>query len=390
MSDDSSKPGIPAWQRAQQPLKPASDSPVQSQAPAASEAGPEESTPASPGPTQEASAPGAAESSSPSTEDAERQTDQVKSFLQDPGVKDEPVEKKRAFLASKGIPQDVIDRELETAPATTLDVSDFASFKQTTQQPAAAPVASSRPPGPPIITYPEFLAEAHKPPPIITPSRILNTAYLASGLAAVIYGASTFLVKPMSASLTESRHDFATHSNSKIDQLNDRLSKLVSKIPEARKQATDSDSDDVESITSDPTELFHRDMGTQTSPPLSPRPSSPASATTTKSKVEAHNDRLSIISSHLSELLSGIEANEKPAEDRQEEINKLRNYLDTLMYRSQTMNLWTSEGVPSSGPKKDAGEDAIEELKKEIRGVKGVLLSAKRFAPVNGVGRVGA
>lgn len=291
MPDDSSKPGIPAWQRAQQPLKPSSNTPAQSQAPAPSEAGPEESTPANPEPTQDLSALGAEEASSSSTKDAERQTNQIKSFLQDPGVKDEPVEKKRAFLASKGIPQDVVDQELATAPATTPDVSDFATFKQTTQQPAAAPVAPSRPSGPPIITYPEFLAEAHKPPPIITPSRILNTAYLASGLAAVIYGASTFLVKPMSASLTESRHDFATHSNSKIDELNDRLSKLVSKIPEARKQATDSDSDDVESITSDPTELFHRDMGTQTSPPLSPRPSSPASATTTKSKVEAHNDR---------------------------------------------------------------------------------------------------
>jgi len=111
---------------------------------------------------------------------------------------------------------------------------------------------------------------------------------------------------------------------------------------------------------------------------------------TTKSKVEAHNDRLAIISSQLSELLSGIEACEKPAEDRLEETNKLRNYLDTMIYRSQTMNVWTADGTTTTGSKKDANEDAIEELKKEIRGVKGVLLSAKRFAPVSGVGRVGA
>lgn len=389
MSDDSPKPAIPAWQRAQQPLKPSSDTSTQSHTPDTTSAGPQESTPAASEPAPDASAPGAEEASLPSAEDAGKQADQVKSFLQDPGVRDEPIEKKRAFLASKGIPEDVIDRELGTPPATSLSASDFASFKQTAQQPAAAPVAPARPSGPPIITYPEFLAEAHKPPPIITPSRILNTAYLASGLAAVIYGASTFLVKPMSVSLTESRHDFAAHSNSKIDELNERLSKLVSKLPESKKQTVESDSDDVESITSDPTELFHRDMGTQTSPPLSPRPSSSASATT-KSKVDAHNDRLNIISSHLSELLSGVEAGEKPAEDRLEETNKLRNYLDTMIYRSQTMNVWTAEGTTTSGPKKDASEDAIEELKKEIRGVKGVLLSAKRFAPVSGVGRVGA
>jgi hypothetical protein len=60
----------------------------------------------------------------------------------------------------------------------------------------------------------------------------------------------------------------------------------------------------------------------------------------------------------------------------------------------QTANMWSTGGGYSTGLSNDSkagteAVDAIEEVKKEIRGVKGVLLSAKRFAPVGTVpGRV--
>ena len=60
---------------------------------------------------------------------------------------------------------------------------------------------------------------------------------------------------------------------------------------------------------------------------------------------------------------------------KQDEVNKLRHYLDTVMYASPGINVWsTSEEAKDSGKRDD-----IERLKREIRGVKGVLLSAKMF-----------
>jgi hypothetical protein len=60
-----------------------------------------------------------------------------------------------------------------------------------------------------------------------------------------------------------------------------------------------------------------------------------------------------------------------------------------MMYRVQTQNVWSTGFGADHKP--GADDDAIEEVKKEIRGVKGVLLSAKRFAPVGTVsGRAGS
>ena len=189
--------------------------------------------------------------------------------------------------------------------------------------------------------------------------------------------------------MTDARHDFATHGQSKIDELNERLSKIVSKIPEPKSATDAADFDDVESVASDPTELFHRDIGTQTSPPVTPAPSSGAQSEI-KTTADKQNDRLSIIKSHLDEMLSGLEAGEQPAKDRLEETNKLRHHLDNMMYRVQTQNVWSTGFGADQKPVSDA-DDAIEEVKKEIRGVKGVLLSAKRFAPVGTVsGRAGS
>lgn len=392
----SNKPTIPAWQRAQQPLKSDTDTantrpshdaePNDNNAP-----GPEESTPED-GP-QESNTEQPSDRDVPlSPEEQSQQLDLVKSFLQDPGVKDEPVERKREFLEQKGIPQEMIDQELGATSVTKttiaapspINASEFASFKEAQQTPRRAPPTQAS--APPIITYPEFLEDARKPPPLITPTRILNAAYVASGIAALAYGASTFLVKPTAASLTDARHDFASHSQTKIDELNERLSTLVSKIPEAKSATEDAESDDAESVASDPTELFHRDIGTQTSPAISPPPP------TTKAQLEAtvvdkQNERLAVIQSHLNEMLAGVQAGEQPAKDRLEATNKLRHHLDDMMYKVQTANIWN--GGFGADQKAAEADDAIEQVKKEVRGVKGVLLSAKRFAPVS-AGRIGS
>jgi hypothetical protein len=382
----SNKPGIPAWQRAQQPLQSTTPSPTTQPTEYAKTKVNDTTTPEQSNAQQDHEQTTTEQSNTQevtlSAEERSQQLDIVKSFLEDPGVKDEPVEKKREFLESKGIAQAMIDQELGAkstpSPQPSLNTADFASFKEASQPPRAQPPA--RIVAPPIITYPEFLEDARKPPPLITPMRVLNATYIASAIAAIAYGASTFLVKPMAASLTDARHDFAVHGQSKIDELNDRLSKIVSKIPEPKSATDAADMDDTDSVASDPTELFHRDIGTQTSPPITPAPSS-ATQPASKTIADKQDDRLLIIKSHLDEMLSGLEAGEQPAKDRLEETNKLRHHLDNMMYRVQTQNVW-STGFGSDQKGGADADDAIEEVKKEIRGVKGVLLSAKRFAPV--------
>lgn len=321
----------------------------------------------------------------------------MKSFLLDPAVKDAPLDRKRAFFESKGIPKDMMEEVLKAEQAS-FNAADFEGFKQQ-QQEQHAPPTNTPPPrpqqqqasGPPIIMYPEHLEEAHKPPPLITPSRLVNAVYAVGGCAALLYGASKYLVTPMSASLTEARHDFATHSQSKLDEMNQRLEKLVSKIPAGAKTAQSQDEnavgEDTDSETSDPTELYHRDMGTQTSPPQSRRSSSSSDDSTQAKKKDPttyETDRLSALNSHLNELLDASSRVETVNKERQDSLNKLRHDVDSMMYGSiGGVNIWTQTEEAAKKREKEQ-QDAVEELKKEIRGVKGVLLSAKRFPGVAG------
>lgn len=346
MSDGKPKVAIPAWQRAAPPTPPATEDPVSSQ---------------------------------PETSD-EPASDSPDSLPQEQSNNAEP--------ADASPPTDSVE---EKGPA--FGITDFETFKQHEQQQHARreapppPVQQARPAAPPIITYPEFLVEAHKPPPFITPARVLNTVYVAGGAATLLYAASKWIISPMVDSLSEARHDFFIHSTSKVDDFNERLSKIVSKVPDAKTDLHTSevdadDADDADSETSDPTELYHRDMGTQTSPTISP---SVPEATDEKKKdaVTYQTGALETMREHINELAEGSEKAAEANKDRQDTVNKLRHYLDGLIYSSSGISTWqTSEDAISTKNDK-SGEDAIEELKKEIRGVKGVLLSAKRFPAVS-------
>ncbi|KAF2159063.1 hypothetical protein M409DRAFT_30483 [Zasmidium cellare ATCC 36951] len=343
MSDGKPKVAIPAWQRATPPTPPATEDPVSSQPETSDE---------------------------PSTNTSDDQA-------QEPSNEAEPIEAKSS--------NDVVEDN-----QSTFGISDFETFKQHEQQQQQSrpdvppqPVQQTRPAAPPIITYPEFLVEAHKPPPLITPTSVLNTVYAAGGAATLLYAASKWIISPMVDTLSESRHDFLTHSTGKVDEFNERLSKIVSKVPDAKRgHAHEVDGDDADSETSDPTELYHRDMGTQTSPTISPSVPD-ASDEKKKDAVTYQTGALEIMREHINELADGSEKAAEANKDRQDTVNKLRHYLDGPTYSSSGISTWQTSEDAISMKNDKSGEDAIEELKKEIRGVKGVLLSAKRFPAVS-------
>lgn len=362
MSNGKPKVEIPAWQRAAQPTPAPVDDPVYSQ----------------PQQPKEESKTG-----------ADVKEDTFSSEENDGGAE--------AAEESVGVQEEEIAR-----PQHVFGRDDFADFKQRQVEQRTTPPPQQQQHAtltvPPIITYPEFLVEAHKPPPLITPTRVLNTLYVAGGISTLLYAASKYIVTPMVDTLHESRHDFLSHSQSKVDELNSRLSKLISKQPGGTTMP--SDVDDGDSDVSDPTELYHRDMGTQTELPLEEWNTKlnvwKVEEEKKKEHVEYAANGLKIIESHISEMADASDQAGEAHKDRREKMNELRHYLDQLLYGTAGGPLWTEDstknaygmssamggigamdGSNTNNNKKE--DDAIEKLKKEIRGVKGVLLSAKRF-----------
>lgn len=461
MSDNNSKPGIPSWQRA------GAQSAQQSS---------QQQQPLSSPPTEKtvdtvetATVPTAEEESSKA--EAQRADSEVTQSESTESPSSPPPQRSQQPLS-------------HTNP---LNPSDFTTFTSShpSSQPSQSTVENPQR-APPIITYPEFLSTAHQPPPLITASRLANATYATAGLAALCYGLGTYLLQPLNEQMTSSRHDFATHVNSKVDQMNSRLEDLLgekktSEINQKRRgqqpphhptlRSPTDDDDETSSLASDPTELYHRDMGTQTSSPL-PTPTAIEkdwrgnpipTCTTPKPPEERHTTQLHLLRSHFYDLLpknytpspesdpnspqnstpdpeaaekeeqdsppspsalhkrqralhrekQELQARLSAAEDPQEQVKNLRRTLEAIRFAppggfnaygggevgqaewrsySEGGSVWMREsggtaggngGASRNGGAKEGDKakkvDQVEALRKEIRGVKGVLLSSKRF-----------
>ncbi|KAJ5290843.1 hypothetical protein N7478_000094 [Penicillium angulare] len=424
MSDPSKPSSIPAWQR-----QSASSSTDQSSS---------QST------------------SSPSSDDAPAPTSredllsQATRFLEDESIRNSPPDRKIAFLESKGLNSDEIQQVLgisrnleatstipsateekaEESPETSASspskaqatpsssTSTTAQSQSSSQSPSTTmsqprsstattdPSPIAKRDEPPIITYPEFLFQPSKPPPLVSMQSILYTLYGAAGLGASIYGASEYLIKPMLENLASARHEFAETAQDNLQKLNEQLEKTVSVIPAhltARKDKSSEEDteEDTDSVTSDPTELFHRDVGTQTTPDVS---SSSTSLESTKdenapdaplSAVSNHMARLKAIQTELNEVNDVEGVSSSWDETMRSSISELHHYLDGLMYSTPSYTVGGSGlyANSTSGSGKATGvrkgeDDAITSFKADIRGVKGALLSARNF-PASRGGRRG-
>ncbi|KAG9558402.1 hypothetical protein KCU79_g8938, partial [Aureobasidium melanogenum] len=292
----------------------------------------------------------------------------------------------QAYVKTTDGSQEAANQEFDASKAVSFSAADFRSTA-----PSTAP--QPRRAVPPIITYPEFLVQPQKPPPLVTVSRLINATYIAGALTTSAYALSKYIIAPMADNLNEARHDLFEHTGSHITGFNDKLTKLVSTVPSSTKSLPSTPADlgdfDTDSITSDPTELFHRDIGTQTSPSLSRRTSLSSDTEVVRPDTVPLKQatRLDILKSHLSELLEGAESNGTSNETLQTSVSETRHYLDGLYYTPPSYSWNADNTLNASNAPKDKQPDAAVTLKAEIRGVKGVLLSAKRFPSV---GRVGA
>lgn len=308
-------------------------------------------------------------------------------FLDDDAVKTAPRDTKIDFLKSKGVEDEDIEHllgGLEEAPSSAKDSapSDESnqkalqvlekSFAQKPQPPAAPeppkPIlaGSDRPP---VVTYPEFLTKPQRTPPLVTTDGLLNTLYAFGGLSALLYGASKFAVEPMVEKLTNARIDLHETTANRLDSILTQLENTVSVVP-SYKSSANTASEATES--EDPSEMFHRDVGTQTSFPNSPSSSSPKGKDEAQSKVQA--DRLSKLAKSLKGLTDDFKKQSNESQDIKVLLDVFRDDLDNMTYGHHAELF----GNFDKRKKKDS-EDEIRKVRDNIRRIKGVLLSARTF-----------
>lgn len=238
------------------------------------------------------------------------------------------------------------------------------------QQPSAS--SSDGSDRPPIVTYPEFLAKPPRPPPLVTTNGLLATLYGFAGFSTLLYGASKYLVAPMVESLTDARSELHGAASHKLHALVSILEKTVSELPPtgSHPMAVDDASDDAE----DPAEMFHRDVGTQTS--LSESSAVlPRLAAESESERQAH--RLSEATKSLSSLKDQLRAQSEDLEDVRTLLDVFRDNIDAMAFSSQSQFV---AGFDMYGTAKRAEpQDEIRRVRDNIRLVKGALLSTRSF-----------
>ncbi|KAI1734877.1 peroxisomal membrane anchor protein conserved region-domain-containing protein [Xylaria scruposa] len=342
--------------------------------------------------------------------------DHARRFLDDESVKAAAPEEKRAFLKSKGLDDaqitQLLDESLQdnesaalpsAAESATLDDAEHktdahpasseassisADISPTAAEPtpdSSSPVAFPATDSPaPIITYPEFLTKPQRPPPLITPSRLANILAVSGGVWALLYGISGLVVRPMVDNLNEARSEYYEHVNGRLSQLVEKLEGVVSEVPykngkPLKSQLQDRAVDDNESITSDPTELFHRDVGTQTSPPPSIIGTTPDASNSSEKPVDIQANRLSAISASLRELTLIHTQKAESNADLRSAIGEIRDQVDKLAYPPvQDFSTFGGLGYGQS----TEPDDEFKKTKDAIRSVKGVFLSSRSFPAV--------
>ncbi|KAK8133725.1 peroxisomal membrane anchor protein conserved region-domain-containing protein [Apiospora sp. TS-2023a] len=343
-----------------------------------------------------------AQSVSESTGSEPTTVDQARRFLADESVRGQSRDKKAEFLKTKGLQHEDIEKLLSEEKETeSISASPSASPEQepeavpekvTAGEPtipqttSPTPAASSTNDTPPIITYPEFLTHSPRPPPLITPSRLLDIVAVSGTAWTLLYGAARFIVSPMVETQTEARSDYYTHVNEKLSDMVEKLEDLVSEVPykngkplRSQSEAYTDAEDDKSSSCDDPTEMFHRDIGTQTSPPPASVATSSGASDPAESTVDAQARRLARLSSAVKELSDMYTKRAEDTSNLHSGVCELRDEVDKV-YRyppwSESASMYGLTRMGRSGQQED---DEYKKTKDAIRSVKGVFLSSRMF-----------
>ncbi|EOO00391.1 putative peroxin 14 17 protein [Phaeoacremonium minimum UCRPA7] len=318
----------------------------------------------------------------PPADEGKPTIEHARKFLEDDSVREASREKKVEFLKSKGFSDDVIEQLLEeesiSTPAQAQSLAEPARDESSLPSPSAPIVSDQKTDHAPIVTYPEFLTKPNKPPPLITANGLFNVLYAVTGLSTLVYGTTKYVVSPMVDSLTEARIDFHENALQNLKKLNEKLESTVSEIPVTKKAEVHAFEDDTSSSYDDPTELFHRDIGVQTSLPPTPtdtEPQTPAAQSTVVKQA-----------SRIAELTASIRSINEDLTSEAEDFSNIKTILDTfnedldkLTYPWQPSTDFVGSYSYYGASRGNEPDDEIKKAKENIRRLKGVFLSARSF-----------
>ncbi|KAK7921346.1 hypothetical protein PG985_009368 [Apiospora marii] len=364
---------------------------------------------------QKADAP--AQAASESTGSEPTTIDQARRFLADESVRGQSRDKMVEFLKTKGLQREDIEKLLSEQNETeSISASPSASPEQepetvpekvtageptmpqaTPPTPPASTTSNTPPPAyttsdtPPIVTYPEFLTHSPRPPPLITPSRLLDIVGVSGTAWSLLYGAARFVVSPMVDIQIEARSDYYTHVNAKLSNMVGKLEGLVSEVPykngkplRSQSEAYTDAEDDKSSSCDDPTEMFHRDIGTQTSPPPASVALSPGASGTAESTVDAQARRLARLSSAVKELSDMYTKRAEDTSNLHSGVCELRDEVDKVYRNPPWSESASMYGLTRMGRTGQQEDDEYKKTKDAIRSVKGQPPAAA-LAQVDGV-----
>lgn len=213
----------------------------------------------------------------------------------------------------------------------------------------------------------------------------------------------------MITSLVEARHSLAETALSNLTKLNSKLGEAVSAPPKRRRtgrtaggHSDDDDDDDEEAVDdsdissdSDPAELFHVDVATQTTPGVSRSGSisqlvSPQDTLASKSStISAQESTLQDMHNKIASLKLVNEARGPSERALSHTAQDLISYLTSLKNDAAASRrnhalyggayLFGASGSVRKDQTAAGSDDAVEGMRGEIRGIKGILLSARNF-----------
>jgi hypothetical protein len=188
----------------------------------------------------------------------------------------------------------------------------------------------------------------------------------------------------MHESLTEARLDFHATASSRLDALVSKLEETVSEVPPtASGKRSQAAGDETDSEADDPTEMFHRDIGTQTSA-LEDLPV-PKSTTPTPSASETQATRLQELVSSLQPVNESFRTQSTDFHDIGTLIDVFRDDLQAMggnkgaqpIYGRSSSSTFNGYSYQMGGYKEP--DDEIKKARDGIRRVKGLLLSTRNF-----------
>ncbi|KAI1381364.1 peroxisomal membrane anchor protein conserved region-domain-containing protein [Hypoxylon crocopeplum] len=324
--------------------------------------------------------------------------DQARKFLRDESVRNSSIEKKTEFLKNKGLDDTQVqtlleeteqDTQASNPPPTT---NKSAPGERDTEQASrtdketemAVPTASSATSdSPPIITYPEFLTTSPRPPPLITPSRLANILTISGSVWTLLYGTARFVVGPMVETLNDARTDYYEHVNGKLEKLVEKLEGAVSEVPykngKPLKSKQEIAYEDNESVFSDPTELFHRDIGTQTSPVMMAEdPATPGNTSSQPDKtVDSQLRRLTAVRASVREINDIRIRQADESANLNAVLREIRDEVDKL--GAPPLTDFSSYHTGLGYGRSAEPDDEVKKAKDAIRSVKGMFLSTRSF-----------